>query len=214
MGMAALLGLCCLWVDFIETTPIQEGGAGITNKTRLLSARMLSTEPAAAQASSDLAVVLVDEFTEWFQNLGAKGLLPRAFTGVTKDGKQALLILNDLPLNHIQRREFLIWLCRNEQFVAYAYGTNVGIADNSSTITEGLDIYASSDRYHASKTLGIERQADGTIHFFNRHQAVLPATDDDGLFFGLQRSTEIIQNNDLFRTLWRRLSLKAMWRQR
>jgi hypothetical protein len=203
-------------VDFIKTRPNQKGGAVITNETGLLPVRMLSTEPAAAQALNDLAVVLVDEFTEWFQNLGVKGALPRAFTGVTKDGKQAVIILTDLPLNHIQRREFLIWLCRNEQFVAYAYGTNVGIADNSSTITEGLEIYASSGRYDASKTLGIERQADTTIQFFNRHHAVLPARDDNGLFFGLQRSTEIINSNndDLFRRLWRHLSSRALRRQR
>jgi hypothetical protein len=112
----------------------------------------------ADEASGDLASGLIAEFVVWFQNLGAKGILPRAFTGVTNDGKQAVIFLSGLPLDHIQRREFLIWLCRNEGFVAYAYATHVGIAKDTSTVNEGLDVYASSNRYDASKTLRIERQ--------------------------------------------------------
>jgi hypothetical protein len=77
----------------------------------------------AGEASSDLAAILVDEFAGWFRNLAANGVIPRVFSGVTKDGKQAIVILNDLPLDHVQRRDFLTWLCRTEQFVAYAYGT-------------------------------------------------------------------------------------------
>jgi len=57
---------------------------------------------------------------------------------------------------------------------AHAYGAYLAIADNSSTITDGLDIYTSSDHYDVSKTLGIERQADVTILFFNRHHTVFP----------------------------------------
>jgi hypothetical protein len=98
------------------------------------------------EASSDLAAVLARELAVWFRNLGAQGVIPRAFTGVTKEGRQGIVILTGLPLNHVQRRDFLIWLCRNEQFVAYAYGTHVEIADSASTFTEGVDIYASSAR--------------------------------------------------------------------
>ncbi len=167
------------------------------------------------EASGDLASGLIAEFVVWFQNLGAKGILPRAFTGVTNDGKQAVIVLTGLPLDHIQRREFLIWLCRNEGFVAYAYGTHVGIAKDTSTVTECLDIYASSNRYDASKTLRIEEQ-DGTIQFFDQHHAVLPTNHGNGIFFGLQRSDEIIpSNNDrLFRELWAELKSNCMWRQR
>jgi hypothetical protein len=167
------------------------------------------------QASSDLASLLIAEFAEWFQNLGAKGVLPRAFTGVSKGGKQAVVILSGLPLDHDQRRGFLIWLCRTEEFVAYAYGTQVGIADESS-VTEGLDIYASSNKYDISKTLRIERQAGGTILFFDQHNAVLPAKPDNGIFFGLQSSHASISrdNDQLFRDLWRDLKSKSMWRSR
>jgi hypothetical protein len=169
-----------------------------------------------AMAESDLALVLIGEFSAWFEALTAKGVLPRAFTGVTRDGKQAVIILTGLPLDHVQRRAFLIWLCRKEGFVAYAYGTQVGIADDTSSFTEGLDIYASSDDYDASRTLGIERQTDGRIRLPERHHAVLPANPDNGLFFGLQRSNLSIpaKDEEIFQNLWQDLKSKAMWRQR
>ena len=101
----------------------------------------MATEENAAiakEASSDLASVLASEFVVWFQTLGAKGVLPRAFTGVTQGGKQAVVVLTGLPIDRIQRRDFLIWLCRNEEFTAYAYATQVGIvADNLSDSTAG-----------------------------------------------------------------------------
>lgn len=177
---------------------------------------MAENTSATNEPSTDLSLVLVGEFSTWFETLGTKGILPRAFTGVTDDGKQAVIILTGLPLDHIQRREFLIWLCRNEGFVAYAYGTQVGIADDPSSFNEGLDIYASSDHYDASLTLGIERHADGSIRFSKQHHAVLSAKRDNGLFFGLQRSNQSIppHNELLFRELWRDLKSKAMWRQR
>jgi hypothetical protein len=111
------------------------------NFIELLWALMRNNRPSGPkdmtdQASSDLASLLIAEFAERFQNLGAKGVLPRAFTGVSKGGKQAVVILSGLPLDHDQRRGFLIWLCRTEEFVAYAYGTQVGIADESSAVTE------------------------------------------------------------------------------
>lgn len=164
----------------------------------------------------DLALVLVAEFVAWFQNLGASGVLPRAFTGVTESGKQAVVILTGLPLDHVQRIQFLVWLCRNEGFVAYADGTHVGIANEPSTVTEGLDIYASSNRYDASRTLRIEREEGGTIRFLDQHNAARPAKQQSELFYGLQRSNEIIpsDNEALFRELWGELKLQSMWRQR
>jgi len=125
--------------------------------------------------------------------------------------------LTGLPLNHVQRREFLIWLCRTEQFVAYAYATRVGVAaDSNSAITECLDIYASSDRYDMSTALGIDMLSDGALKFTDRREVVLPANPKNGLFFGLQRSTDKISSNnqELFSKLWRDVRPKAMWRQR
>jgi hypothetical protein len=180
----------------------------------------MATEESAAiakEASSDLASVLASEFVVWFEALGAKGVLPRAFTGVTQGGKQAVVVLTGLPIDRIQRRDFLIWLCRNEEFTAYAYATQVGVADDKlSGFTEALDIYASSDRYDVSQTLSIDRQANGAIQFLSQHHAVLQAKDGNGVFFGLQRSDKTIPSSSdgLFQDLWRDLKSKAMWRQR
>jgi hypothetical protein len=169
------------------------------------------------EASSDLAAVLAAEFNVWFRNLGAQGvLLQRAFTGVTKEGKQGIIILSGLPLNHVQHRDFLIWLCRTEQFVAYAYGTHVGIADTPSTISDAIAIYASSHRYDVSKTLGIERTTDAIYRFSDRDLAVAPAGSNFEIFLGLHRSPDNISDDDqeLFFNLWTDVKPKAMWRQR
>jgi hypothetical protein len=169
------------------------------------------------QGAGDLAAVLASEFDIWFRTLGARGFIPRAFTGVTKEGKQAVVILTGLTLDHVQRREFLIWLCRTEQFVAYAYGTHVAIAaDSTSPMSEGIDIYASSDCYDVSKSLQINRLADGTHTLLERHHAVLEASPDNGLFWGLQRLTDNIpsDNQVLFGRLWRDIEPNARWRQR
>src|SRR5262249_32038387 len=86
------------------------------------------------QIPGGLAALLAHEFAVWLRNLGLQGILPRAFTGVTLGGVQGIIILTGLPFDHVQRRDFLIWLCRVEHFVAYAYGTHVGRADNDSNL--------------------------------------------------------------------------------
>lgn len=145
-----------------------------------------------------------------------KGRASRAFTGITSDGKQVIIILADLPFDHVQRREFLIWLCRNEAFVAYAYGTSVGIADDSDAFREGLDIYASSNRYDVSKTFVVERQEGGVIQLMERSHSLLPSNPSNGIFFGLQRSHQTIASNTeiTFLGIWQNLKPKVMWRQR
>jgi hypothetical protein len=169
------------------------------------------------QASDDLATLLVEEFAAWFRSLGASGFIPRAFTGVTKGGQQTMVIFTGLPLDHVQRRDFLIWLCRGEQFETYAYGTHVGIIDGASfTASEGIRICASSERYDVTKTLGIDRTIDGKYVLFDHDYAVLPARSENGIFLGLQRSTQDISSDaqELFRKLWCDERSEVLWRQR
>ncbi|MBR0832016.1 hypothetical protein JQ612_02335 [Bradyrhizobium manausense] len=181
-------------------------GAGMADNSRFSS----------EHSTTELARLLVDEFTDWHRNLGEKGVIPLAFTGVTATGRQAVLVLTGLPLDRIQRRQFLIWLCRKEEFVGYAYSTEVGIAGQDGAITEALDIYGSSARLDVTKTLLIRRGSDGRISFLDDHEAALPPKSDNGPFFGLQRSAEVIptRNEDLFTNLWQEQKQKAMWRQR
>lgn len=103
--------------------------------------------PISGPKEEDLAWLLANEFEAWHRNLAEKGIVPRAFTGVTTDGTQAVVILTGLPFDHVQRRDFLIWLCRVEHFATYAYSTRVGIANEAGDeAREALDIYASSLR--------------------------------------------------------------------
>jgi hypothetical protein len=144
----------------------------------------------ANEVTRDIAAILAGELAIWFQNLGAEGvLLPRAFSGITQDGKQAIIILAGLSFDHVQRRDFITWLCRHEQFVAYAYATLVCIADDDDfdpaihaaprRVTEGLQISASSDHYDAFITFTIKRETNGTIQYCDQRDGILPATADN-----------------------------------
>jgi hypothetical protein len=166
--------------------------------------------------ANHLAWLLANEFETWHRDLAEKGIVPRAFTGVTTNGNQAVVILTGLPLNHVQRRDFLIWLCRTEGFVGYAYSTQMGVANENGEAIEALDIYASSDRLDVSKTLLIDRHQDGRIGLLPEHSAALSLSQYNGPFFGLQRRSEPISGNDekLFAGLWGDMKPKAMWRSR
>jgi hypothetical protein len=167
--------------------------------------------------AKELARLLVDEFAVWHRNLAEKGIVPRAFTGVTTNGNQTVVILTGLPLDHVQRRDFLIWLCRTEGFVGYAYSTRVGIVDEKNgEAIESLDIYGSSAHLDVSKTLLIEERGDGKIGLLEQHSAEHPPKPDNGLFFGLQRSSREIPSRDeeTFVNLWQEIKPRAMWRSR
>lgn len=194
--------------DFLVlgTAAVAFSGAGMADNSEFTNQR----------GTGELAQLLVHEFADWHKRLGENGVIPRAFTGVTATGQQAVVVLTGLPFDHIQRRQFLIWLCRREAFVGYAYSTQVGIAGETGTIDEALDIYASSARMDVSKTMLIRRSSDSKISFVDQHDAVLPPKSDNGPFLGLQRSTAEIPNQgqELFTKLWQELRQKAMWRQR
>lgn len=167
------------------------------------------------QSDDDIALLLAAELKTWIRNLGRLGVLPRSFTGVTKEGKQLVLVLTNLPLNHFQRRSFIIWLCRIERFEAYGLGTRVGIAEDGGSIAEAYDIYASSPAYDVAETMNVKVMEDGKYHYTDRHHAVLPAEQDNGIIFGLQRSKDSISNEDVctFQNLWRDLKPRALWTQ-
>jgi hypothetical protein len=78
------------------------------------------------------------------------------------------------------------------------------------------EIYASSDRYDASKTLAIDRLTGGTLKIVEHNLAVMPAGPENGILLGLQRSTREVSsdNQQLFRDLWRDARPNALWRQR
>ncbi|MGC2080384.1 MAG: hypothetical protein WA728_31110 [Xanthobacteraceae bacterium] len=166
----------------------------------------------------DLAPILADELITWLRQLGTQGqFVQRAFTGVSQGAKQAVVILTGLGLDHLRRRAFLIWLCREEGFVAYAYASHVTVADNKSTLTEGVDISASSEHFDVEVSLRITRSADGK-YFFDEESRVVSkvGSKEPSIFSSLHRSKSEISNQDqkMFRQIWDEVKPKVMWRQR
>ncbi|TGT53511.1 hypothetical protein EN813_047525 [Mesorhizobium sp. M00.F.Ca.ET.170.01.1.1] len=166
---------------------------------------------------SDVAWHLMMEFAEWYGRLGSTGKLPRAFSGVAADGKQAVVDLSNLPLDHVQRREFLIWLCREERMHAYVYGTHVGASDGR-TVDEQLLLYASSPRFDMSSVFAIERDQQGRIAYRAIHGDAVEAgsADSSPIFHGLQRNDEAISEEAarLYAKIWGTLKQLCMWRYR
>src|SRR5688572_16489497 len=100
------------------------------------------------RCKSDITWRLIGEFSQWYGRLGTMGEIPRAFAGVTSAHQQVIVILSGLPFDDVERREFVIWLCREEQVDAYVYGTHVMSAKSGETPTELLALYASSHRFN------------------------------------------------------------------
>jgi hypothetical protein len=162
--------------------------------------------------ANDLAWLLANEFEVWHRNLAEKGIIPRAFTGVTASGNQAVVILTGLSMDHVRRRNFLIWLCRTEGFVCYAYSTHVVVEDD----TEEVNIFASSERLDVSKTLRIERRGEEKITLLEGQNAALSPNAYNGPFLGLQRKRQAIsaQEQEAFSGLWGEMRSKVAWQSR
>src|SRR3954468_1440195 len=78
------------------------------------------------------------------------------------------VVLNDSGLDYRRIRPFLEWLCSREDIQAYAYVTHVGkVADPEQQvqISEGVDIYASSEEMDVSICLDVSRSADGSLTY-------------------------------------------------
>ncbi len=86
---------------------------------------MANADSAYTRCKSDISWRLIGELSQWYGRLGTMGEIPRAFAGVTTSHQQLIVILTGLPFDDVERREFLIWLCRQEKIGAYVYGTHV-----------------------------------------------------------------------------------------
>lgn len=64
----------------------------------------------------------LNEFAVWYQNLAAKGALPRALTGIDAQGAQFLVRLDGITLEHEDRHGLVQSILREEGAVSYAYG--------------------------------------------------------------------------------------------
>jgi hypothetical protein len=167
----------------------------------------------------DRAETLVDEFAQWFSNLGAQGVVPRAFTGLKRDGRQFVTILSGIPFDYVKRRDFLIWLCRREDVVAYAYGTHVAVADDKCDppeMSEAVDIYAPSPSVHVAMSMTLIRFVDGKITYRRGAAWRSPTITDGQPFLGLHTASDAIDDASTrsFEALWQELGKHALWRDR
>src|SRR5713101_8636886 len=166
---------------------------------------------------SDLADTLAGEVEAWLQNLRGKGLIPRAFIGITADDHKFLLPLVDGPLNHTNNLQFFRWLCRTRRVVAYAYVTPVGRLineDDPDSVEEAVDIYTSSATRDLAIVLTIERHGDRSITYRRGHVSSQAASDNPGLIFlGLQRSRASADESEVatFEKIWDGLAPGVIW---
>ena len=53
--------------------------------------------------SHDVLLNFLDEFAFWYQNMAQKESLPRALSGIDKQGRQFVIRLDGIALSHEQR---------------------------------------------------------------------------------------------------------------
>jgi len=166
---------------------------------------------------ADLAEQLVAQVQQWFETLGAQGKMPRVFTGITRDARQLIIELDGLPFDQGKQRDFLIWLSRKHDLVAYAYAARVGKPKTSGgdEVAETLEIHASSFDKDVSASLSVTRQPDGSIRYARDAYVSERAKDpNDPTFLGLHRSADTVDgaSSQEFEKLWATLESKVFWR--
>ena len=162
----------------------------------------------------DVAELLASEAEAWLKHATGEAGIPRAFFGITERDQKFLLPLNTSLIDQSNRLQFLRWLCQG--VIAYAYVTHVRRhSDNGdpASVEEGIDIYASSMIRDVTITMTIERQSDGSLVYRRDHHSSLAASDDPGMFAGLQRTTAELDELDAaeFGEIWRELAPTVQW---
>ena len=164
---------------------------------------------------ADLAEQLVAQAEKWFETLGAQGKMPRVFSGITRDARQLIIELDSLPFDQVKRRDFLIWLSRKYDLVAYAYATHITKqAVGQDGLVESLDIYASSFDKDVLANLSITRKPDGSIKYARDAYVSEGAQEQpDQTFLGLHRGLRPAGTTDKeFEDAWATLEGKVFWR--
>jgi hypothetical protein len=97
--------------------------------------------------SEDL-LELLNEFAYWYRKLAEKGVLPRALSGINAQGKQFLIRLDGLTLDHQERHKLIHTILKAEQSVCYAYGGVVSAegGDDAQSTTQ-LRLIAATGAY-------------------------------------------------------------------
>jgi len=168
----------------------------------------LSEEP------GDSAEVLAVEAEAWLNSRSGEGGIPRVLFGITEHNQKFLLPLNTGLLNQENRLQFLRWVC--QRVTTYAYVTHVRRHRDSEgrlPADEGVDIYASSMTRDVTMALTIEQQGDGAFIYRRDEFLSQAASDDPGVFAGLQRTSAQFDEQEVaeFDEVWRELAPTVQW---
>jgi hypothetical protein len=170
----------------------------------------------------DLSYALIQQMAEWCARMGQRGVIVRGFTGVTDTRRQMVIALSNLNLNHIQERDLMIWLCREERITTYVYASRFQEkGDPDSEAREILSLQASSEQFNATVDFTVHR--NGQSHSFRRerlHAFEAKNAEDQFLFHGLQRKQHEIgkaenasyAGDDFYAGIWQRLKGRCLWR--
>jgi hypothetical protein len=168
---------------------------------------------ARQDAGEDPVDRLLNELHEWYASMADAGNMPRAFTGIKADGRQFVVVLDGLGLDHVQYRQFLAWLCVQESITSYAYAAPMQALDRSDPdnlkIQSELVICASSATKDAELILTADRLESGAI----RYGEPVRYSDCGSVFAGLQRQAPELapDQSQMFDELWQDLRMKAFW---
>jgi hypothetical protein len=168
---------------------------------------------------SDDAEKLALEAEGWLKTLSGKGIIPRAFIGITDSHYKFMFILDDSRIDPKDRVDFFRWLCRTERVATYVYVTRVGrlMSDHDpNAIEEVVDVYASSKTRDMNLILKVERHSDESVTYTRDHFSSRPASDRPGLWLGLQRSAQKTDEHKAaaFATAWREFAPTVVWLKR
>jgi len=124
--------------------------------------------------SGEILADLFDEYSEWYLSLAAEyGTLPRSLSGLSKDGRQFIYLLDDLDLHHMMRNKYLRYVLDDFNAVAYAYG-GIDLRGDSDTVevAEVLNVVAADPERYISGDWRVVRDEKGKIadlaHIGNR----------------------------------------------
>ncbi len=115
--------------------------------------------------SGEILADLFDEYSEWYLSLAAEyGSLPRSLSGLSKDGRQFIYLLDDLDLHHMMRNKYLRYVLDDFNAVAYAYG-GIDLRGDSDVaeVAEVLSVSAADSEHYITGDWRVVRDEKGKV---------------------------------------------------
>lgn len=155
---------------------------------------------------------LLYEFAFWYQNLAVKKELPRALSGIDEQGRQFLIRLDGIALDHDERHVLLHTILTEEQSICYAYGGVVQRTDQEGG-EDQLTLIVATDAYFVMGDWAVKRSPDIELE-----QTELWEGDNPQEVPGAWLLTDAVEHekNDeaRYQNIWKELRQQARFLQR